>query len=217
AGAWAQRYTTETSLMARRQRDFWHETLIFLQIQLATEKFSDALETMQSLLADLQENGRIGHHRELSALQAIALAQTDQRDDALHLLANTIESAQPEHDIMPFLQAGRALQPLLVDLRPKYASNRAIDTFIGDILSAFKTSVTPYVKPMIGIDIESLTERETEILHLIDLGLTNKAIAERLVISVATVKKHISNIFLKLDAKSRTQALNRAREYNLIQ
>ena len=69
----------------------------------------------------------------------------------------------------------------------------------------------------IGIDIEPLTEREMEILHLIDLGLTNKAIAERLVISVATVKKHISNIFLKLDANNRTQALSRAREYNLIQ
>lgn len=217
AEAWAQSYATETSLMTRRQRDFWHETLIFLQIQLAGEHFSEALEMMQSLLADLQENGRIGHHRELSGLQALALAQTGQREDALHLLANTIESAQPEHDIMPFLQAGRALQPLLVDLRPKYASNRTIHTFIGDILSAFKTSVSPYAKPMIGIDIEPLTERETEILHLIELGMTNKVIAERLVISVATVKKHISNIFLKLDAQNRTQALSRAREYNLLQ
>jgi DNA-binding CsgD family transcriptional regulator len=52
--------------------------------------------------------------------------------------------------------------------------------------------------------------------HLIADGLSNQAIATRLVVAVSTVKKHANNIFGKLDVQSRTQALLRARELNLL-
>lgn len=63
-----------------------------------------------------------------------------------------------------------------------------------------------------GAGPDELTEREVEVLRLVAAGLSNGEIAGRLVVAPATVKKHINRIFAKLDARSRTQALVRARE-----
>ncbi len=64
--------------------------------------------------------------------------------------------------------------------------------------------------------VEPLSERELEVLCLVADGLSNREIANKLVVTVTTVKKHVSNIFGKLDATSRTQAVARARELGLI-
>jgi LuxR family maltose regulon positive regulatory protein len=55
-----------------------------------------------------------------------------------------------------------------------------------------------------------------EVLQLIAAGYSNREITRELVIALGTVKKHINNIFGKLDAHSRTQAVARARELGLI-
>lgn len=60
-----------------------------------------------------------------------------------------------------------------------------------------------------------LTEREREILHLIARGLSNTAIASRLMLSLKTVQNHASNIFGKLQVADRSQAIVRAREAGL--
>ena len=65
--------------------------------------------------------------------------------------------------------------------------------------------------------VEPLTDRELEVLHLIAAGLSNKAIAETLFITVGTVKRHTMNIYGKLGVNSRTQASVKARELNLIE
>jgi ATP/maltotriose-dependent transcriptional regulator MalT len=61
-----------------------------------------------------------------------------------------------------------------------------------------------------------LTGRELEILRLLASGLSNRQIAERLVISLGTAKTHVHSIFEKLNAKSRTQVVAHAREIKLI-
>ena len=63
---------------------------------------------------------------------------------------------------------------------------------------------------------EPLTVRELEILDLVAYGHSNQAIAATLVVAVSTVKKHINNLYGKLAVQSRTQALVRARELNLL-
>ena len=63
---------------------------------------------------------------------------------------------------------------------------------------------------------EQLTERELEVLRLVAGGLSNQDIAERLVVAVSTVKKHLNNIYGKLETQSRTQAIARARELQLL-
>jgi ATP/maltotriose-dependent transcriptional regulator MalT len=70
--------------------------------------------------------------------------------------------------------------------------------------------------PPIRALIETLTERELEILHLIAEGMTNRQIAEKLFLSVGTVKWHINQICTTLHAQNRVHALARARELNLL-
>ncbi|MBI5841883.1 MAG: response regulator transcription factor [Chloroflexi bacterium] len=64
--------------------------------------------------------------------------------------------------------------------------------------------------------IEPLSEREIEVLRLVTVGLSNREIAERLVISAGTAKTHIHNLCGKLGAHNRTEAAMRARELNLV-
>ena len=64
--------------------------------------------------------------------------------------------------------------------------------------------------------IEPLSERELEILRLVNDGLSNSEIAGKIIVTVGTVKKHLNNIFGKLSVGSRTQALVQAREHNLL-
>ncbi len=64
--------------------------------------------------------------------------------------------------------------------------------------------------------IEPLSDREIETIRLVAAGLSNKEIAQRLHISVRTVKFHMTNIYGKLGVDSRTQALARARLLGLI-
>ncbi len=61
-----------------------------------------------------------------------------------------------------------------------------------------------------------ISKREFEVLELIALGLSNQEIADQLFISHNTVKTHSSNLFLKLDARRRTQAIQRAKELRLL-
>jgi LuxR family transcriptional regulator, maltose regulon positive regulatory protein len=64
--------------------------------------------------------------------------------------------------------------------------------------------------------IEPLSERELEVLRLVAAGLSNQAIADRLIIAEGTVKRHINNIYGKLQVGSRTQAVSVARDLHLL-
>lgn len=62
-----------------------------------------------------------------------------------------------------------------------------------------------------------LSKRELEVLILLSEGLSNQEIADRLFVSLNTVKTHISKIYQKLNAKRRTQAIQKARELELVE
>jgi len=61
-----------------------------------------------------------------------------------------------------------------------------------------------------------ISKREYEVLELMAKGLSNQEIADKLFVSLNTVKTHTANLFVKLDAKRRTQAIQRAKELQLI-
>ncbi|MGH3210653.1 MAG: helix-turn-helix domain-containing protein, partial [Trebonia sp.] len=64
--------------------------------------------------------------------------------------------------------------------------------------------------------IEALTAREMEVLELLAVGASNQRIAERLVVTLDTVKKHVTHVLAKLGASKRTEAVVRARELGLL-
>jgi NarL family two-component system response regulator LiaR len=75
---------------------------------------------------------------------------------------------------------------------------------------------TPFALNQRRLEELSITKRELEILGLIALGLSNREIAEKLFVSENTVKTHSSRLFDKLDARRRTQAVQRGKELGLI-
>ena len=64
--------------------------------------------------------------------------------------------------------------------------------------------------------VEPLSERELQVLRLIVAGLSNRQIAQDLVISLGTAKTHIHNIYGKLEVSNRAQAIARAQEFELV-
>ena len=76
-------------------------------------------------------------------------------------------------------------------------------------------------KPDFAVDPSAIlrhgiSKREYEVLELIAQGLSNQEIADKLFVSTSTVKTHISNIYSKLDARRRTEAIKRAKELRLL-
>jgi len=69
--------------------------------------------------------------------------------------------------------------------------------------------------PIVNL-VEPLSERELEILQLVAAGLSNSQLADELIVTVGTVKKHLNNIYGKLGVASRTQAIGRGRELGLL-
>jgi LuxR family maltose regulon positive regulatory protein len=95
-------------------------------------------------------------------------------------------------------------------------SHRIGTGYAAELLSAMGNAFGSALPPT-ELLIEPLTLRELEVLKLIEAGCSNQEIAAELVISMPTVKRHISNIYAKLGASSRTQAVLRGKELNLFQ
>ena len=107
---------------------------------------------------------------------------------------------------------------MLALLRQAHARSR-VPGYVATLLSAFgeqNLSDLPLTSARPGPLAEPLTEREREVLQLLAAGASNREIARRLVLSLGTVKKHVSNICGKLEVQSRTQAVARARVHHLL-
>jgi ATP/maltotriose-dependent transcriptional regulator MalT len=109
-----------------------------------------------------------------------------------------------------FILEGQSIVPLLRHAVRK-GTYQQYATDLLEILAVGEV-VKPIPIPETG---ETLTTREAEILTLVKAGLSNRQIAEELVISVWTVKSHLTKIYRKLDVTSRTQAIARSRELGL--
>jgi LuxR family maltose regulon positive regulatory protein len=132
-------------------------------------------------------------------------------ETALGFLTDALKRGQPEHFIRTFADAGQASVPLLQE-----AARRGVTPeYVGQLLAAIGAQSGPAADRAPGL-IEPLSERELEVLRLLAAGLSNRAIAAKLILSEGTVKTHIHNLSGKLAAANRTEAAARARELRLI-
>ena len=130
-------------------------------------------------------------------------------------LDEALRIGQPEGYLRTFVNAGEPMRQALKswiehhdpkDSAPLYAyAQRVLAAFDAPALEKPSHEPQPADLP------EPLSQREMEVLQLVARGLTNQQIADRLVISIRTVKKHVENIDGKLGAQNRTQAVDRAR------
>jgi LuxR family maltose regulon positive regulatory protein len=103
--------------------------------------------------------------------------------------------------------------------RPSGAQRDPCRAFAREILArraGVRTQATPPQSPASSVLREPLSAREIEVLHLVAAGLSDRQIAEKLVVAPGTVKRHLNNLYGKLGVHSRTQALACARTLQLI-
>ena len=85
----------------------------------------------------------------------------------------------------------------------------------GKVIAEF-ARLSPYLPPQAQPLVEPLSERELDILRLLSQGASNKEIADDLVITVGTVKNHVTSILAKLGVRDRTQAALKAKELGIM-
>lgn len=174
-----------------------------------------SLKRAEALLEDLRqaaaEEGRESIAIEALALQALAHWRRGEQVDAMTALERALRMAEPEGYVRVFVDLGLPMGRLLQEAR----SRDVMPDYVDQLLGAFGSDMTasPEARPALP---EPLTPREHEVLALIAAGLTNREIAEQLVVSPETVKKHSGNIYGKLGVTNRTEAVARARELGML-
>ncbi len=184
----------------------------------AQDRAAEALPLLTRLLEAAITMER--HGDEIRYLIQIALAQhaLGKTQTALDSLGQALTLAESQGYVRLFVDEGLPMAELLsfaisLNIATDYAS-KLLAAFPKEVLSAIQIDKEVTVKPQM-LD-EPLSEREVEVLSLMAEGYKYKEIAERLVVSINTVRHHTRNVYGKLDANNRTQAIERAKELNLL-
>jgi LuxR family maltose regulon positive regulatory protein len=178
------------------------------------ESLRQAMVLLDELLARAEKTHMAWRQIEILALQALALAAQGQTDEALSRLEQAVTLARPGWLVRTFVDLGSPLAELLRQL-----TGRGVATaYLNQVLAAFPlpSKAQPPILAAESELVEPLTERELEVLVLIGERLTNQEIAQRLVISPETVKRHASNIYQKLSVHNRRQAAAKARNLGIL-
>ncbi len=190
------------------------EYLVLARVLLAEHAPDGALGLLQRLHDLAVAQGRTGSVIEVRALQALALDEVGDEAGALAALAEALALAAPEGYLRVFVDEGVPMARLLGKLAMGQAKAVAQvpPAYLGRLLDGFDQAGVG-VPPGLAMP---LSGRELEVLALLGAGKLNKAIAGELMISLDTVKRHVSHILAKLGAANRTQAVTRARELGLL-
>ncbi|MGO8947055.1 MAG: response regulator [Ktedonobacterales bacterium] len=205
--------------------------------------FREGLHTLLSVQPDLHVVGEASHGEEALRLAATltpdiilmdlhmpildgvaATRRLQSTHPAIKVIVLTTFDDDEDEDVFEGLRAG-AVGYLLKDV-PSEKLIEAIrgvargesflqPSLVNKIITEF-ARLSPHQPSSSQALIEPLSERELELLRLLGQGASNKEIADRLVITVGTVKNHLTNILAKLGVHDRTQAALKAREQGLI-
>jgi LuxR family maltose regulon positive regulatory protein len=189
---------------------------LLARVYLRTGAPEKTLAIADSQFEQVREGGRNARLLELSLYKALALQQLGRGAKALESLRDSLMLAEPEGYQRLFVEAGAPVRNLLrqVAAQGSYAeyAARLISVIEADPIAAQQAPTRR--ESMLGV--ETLTGRELVVLQLICEGYSNQQIAEALILSVNTVKKHTSNIYGKLGVRNRAQAAIRAQEIGLV-
>jgi LuxR family maltose regulon positive regulatory protein len=228
----AARWTAQKGLSAEdepvayaRERDY----LVLVRVLLAQDRPGPALGLLDRLLAAAQGQGRTGSVIEIRALRSLALARSGAEPAAARELAGALVLASPQGHVRVFADEGGPMAALLsrVAGAPREQHGPAAELPFGYLAAVLRACGpkdpaggrargdrrAPAAAPGLA---EPLTGREMQVLELLAAGAPNQRIAEDLVVTLDTVKKHVTHVLGKLGAANRTEAVVRARHLGLI-
>jgi LuxR family maltose regulon positive regulatory protein len=194
------------------------EYIALAHIHIAQNKLDEADQLLQRLIENATAAGRIYMLIEMRLLRILIFTLKADTAAALAELKLALALAEPGGFIMIFASKGKPLADLLEEIvavkkRDHDATKAGFSlSYAKKILSVIKAGTPPKIEGL----LDPISERELEVLHLIAAGLSNREIADKLFISLNTVKTHTKNINSKLDVNSRTKAVARAKELGLL-
>ena len=182
-------------------------------------KLDDAISLLSRLEESAQAFGRQGRLIEIMILKALAMQRMGDDIQTNIAITKSLMLAEPEGYVRIYLDEGGQMEELLqaysgrAEGAPKAYTEQLLVAFSKTPSNETGISTSPYQPQPL---VEPLTQREAEVLGLLAAGLSNREIAEQLVLSEGTIKTHAHNLYGKLGVNSRTQAIVRAKELNLI-
>lgn len=203
------------------------------RVRLAQSKSDEAIARLTRSLVTAEKSGRLGAATEMHILRSLALARLGDAQKAEADLERALALAEPEAYLRLFLDEGQPMQLLLTQWLAQAGAGRIRD-YAFRVLSQFDSEPHAVRKPGARAGdpsanlrlrsrpgsrsalVEPLTPREIQVLRLIYAGDSNRAIADKLVITTSAVKKHTGNILGKLGATNRVQAIVKARQLGLF-
>lgn len=212
AASWAEG-RVQAGLLERIGENTLHELeqMTVARVWLAQGRNREAATLLTRLAEPAAAGGRNG--RLIEMLVMLAACRADNPASAWNDLGKALALARPQGYLRIFIENGPALVRLLEQGCAQHAwKDSATLAYAQRILAAARPPAS-----RAGELVEPLSPRELEVLQLVAAGMSNRAIAEQLVLSVGTVKTHTSNIYQKLGVENRTSALVRARQLGLIE
>jgi LuxR family maltose regulon positive regulatory protein len=216
----ATRWAKERGLSVDDKLDNLREVeyLALAHILISQKQLDDADRLLERLLENAKAGDRVYIMIEMRLWRALIFQAKADTVAALAELKLALSLAEPGGLIMIFVSKGKPVAELLEELTE--VKKRDHDdaeagfslSYAKKLLSVFRASTPPKIEGL----MDSISERELEVLYLIAAGLTNREIAEKLFISLNTVKTHTKNINSKLNVNSRTRAIARAKELGLL-
>jgi LuxR family maltose regulon positive regulatory protein len=200
-------------------KEYEHLTLarlLLAQHALASsgDSADDALRLLGRLLEAADASGRGGSVNEILVVQSLAHEAAGRRAPALEVLQRVLARTAPEGYLRLFLDEGAPMADLLRAATRAQIAPDAVARLLGASSSADRApGPRPATPEASGI---SLSERELQVLRLLETDLTGPEMARALFVTVNTLRTHIKHIFTKLEVSSRATALRRARERGLL-
>ncbi|MEZ4865596.1 MAG: LuxR C-terminal-related transcriptional regulator [Caldilineaceae bacterium] len=194
-----------------------------VRAHLAQSDAAAAWAILEPMRQKTMAMGRTGELLKVMALQAVTYQMQGEMEPALQRLGEALTLAAAGGYIRLFVDEGLPMAHLLQQLLPRAATHGVAPESITQLLALLAAEgesatnhvgrPTPVASPPLP---EPLSERETEVLHLIAAGYKNQEIADELVVSLNTVRYHTKNLYGKLGVNKRTQAVAKAQELGLL-
>ncbi|HWQ74027.1 MAG TPA: LuxR C-terminal-related transcriptional regulator [Syntrophomonas sp.] len=198
-------------------RNVWAELplLTYVRVKLAQGQVNGLMELLEEVRRDVEEKQWQSILIETMILEALVLEAGENPKAALEVLKDAVARAEKANCLRLFIDEGQPMQQMLQRIKRKGGSS----DYTAKILSLFNQPAEGYhqsVDRQLEVLPEPLTKREKEILELLCSGASNQNIADRLYISLPTVKNHVHNIYGKLGINNRAQAIIRVQELGLL-
>jgi LuxR family maltose regulon positive regulatory protein len=221
AAGWARAQGVSTADEARYLSEYDHLTLVRLLLaQSRTHQETSALRSPAALLDRLHASAetaqRAGSVLEIGLLQALVHDAQGDRSKALHSLAQALELApDPDGYLRLFLDEGAAMVSLLRDVNPDGPGGHQARRLV-DVGAAAQSAPPANAEHVTETAAESLSDRELQVLRLLEGELTGPQIARQLFVSHNTVRTHTKHIYAKLGVNNRRAAVRAAHGLGLL-